>query len=380
MRILLFLGSLRNGGAERQFSQLASGLSGRGHDVRIATVYPGGLHWDRLSERTPELLDALFPVRSAFKGTRILNHIRAPWVLRERIADFEPDIVYSALHQANLMAWLAVRLCRDVQLVWGIRASADQLNPARAIPFRICSLLSKGVPLIIANSRAGQLYHASRGFRPGRWDVVPNGIDLVRFQFSREGRCRVRQEWGIGQQGKLVGIVGRPNAMKAHADFLAAADILSRSRDDVRFVCVGVDEKGAASLNLGALSVRGRAHVHWAGTRRDMAAVYSALDVLVLPSRYGEGFPNVVGEGMACGVPCVVTDVGDARRIVGDLGMVVPPSQPTRLAGAVEAALGTSRVGPGAAQRRQRIVDCFGLEQCVLRTEQLLLKLYEQRR
>jgi glycosyltransferase involved in cell wall biosynthesis len=117
--------------------------------------------------------------------------------------------------------------------------------------------------------------------------------------------------------------------------------------------------------------------VVWAGFRQNMPAVYGALDVVTLSSSFGEGFPNVVGEAMACGLPCVVTDVGDAALILGDLGWVVPPRSPRALADAWLAALAQEPHPEIRLRRRRRIEENYNLERMIDRTEQALAALLE---
>jgi glycosyltransferase involved in cell wall biosynthesis len=111
-----------------------------------------------------------------------------------------------------------------------------------------------------------------------------------------------------------------------------------------------------------------------------MPAVYSSLDLLCSVSCWGEGFPNVIGEAMACGVPCVVTDVGDSVRIVGNTGVVVPAGDSARLARAIEESLHREESEAEQLRRRDRIVEEFGLEKLVTRTEGLFREALEQRR
>jgi glycosyltransferase involved in cell wall biosynthesis len=112
------------------------------------------------------------------------------------------------------------------------------------------------------------------------------------------------------------------------------------------------------------------------GRRDDVARLTAALDIASLSS-VGEGFPNVVGEAMACGVPCVVTDVGDAAYLVGTSGMVVPPRNPAALARAWKELLdaGSERRRTMGHLARERILTEFNLPDIVKRYENLYREL-----
>ncbi len=154
--------------------------------------------------------------------------------------------------------------------------------------------------------------------------VIPNGIDTNRFFPDREQGQRLRRQWDIQDHQKLIGMVARIDPMKDYPNFLRASALLLQDKKDVRFVCVGDGPEDlikeykelASSLNLENV-------LTWAGRQEDMLGVYNALDILVSASSYGEGFSNVIGESMACGVPCVVTDVGDSALLVEKFGEVV---------------------------------------------------------
>jgi len=112
----------------------------------------------------------------------------------------------------------------------------------------------------------------------------------------------------------------------------------------------------------------------WAGARDNMPAVYSALDIASSSSSYGEGFSNAIAEAMACGVPCVVTDVGDSALIVGDTGGVVAPGDHNALAAAIQHLVdlpAKERCALGEACRA-RVVSEFGIDRLIQRTEQAL--------
>jgi len=208
--------------------------------------------------------------------------------------------------------------------------------------------------------------------------VIPNGIDTNRFRFAPGGRSRVRGEWNVAEDEVLVGLVGRLDPMKDHPTFLRAAAHLARRNPVWRFVCVGSGPTDYAETLARLADELGVASpLVWAGARDDMADVYSAIDILA-SSSLGEGFPNVVGEAMACGVPCVVTNVGDSARVVGDYGVVVPANQPGALADGLEQVLQRMKEIPADWHTvlRRRIEDNFSIELLVERTASILDEVY----
>jgi glycosyltransferase involved in cell wall biosynthesis len=207
---------------------------------------------------------------------------------------------------------------------------------------------------------------------------VPNGIDLQAFRADRRSGLGLRRQWGVARDERLIGLVARLDPMKDHGTFLAAISAFIDSGCTARFVCVGDGPEDYRRVLQADADRRGLAgHLVWAGSQSDMPGVYNALDLATLTSAFGEGFPNVLGEAMACGVPCVATDVGDAAEIIGDTGMVVPKGDPAALAAAWRQALDRlDKEGdlPGA-RARERIVARFGVETMIERSEALLQRL-----
>jgi len=245
----------------------------------------------------------------------------------------------------------------------------------------LCALLTRtriGPDVVVANSEAGRVEHVARAYRTPRWEVIPNGFDLERLGPDPAARVEVRRELGVAADAPLIGHVGRLDPMKDHAGLLRAVALV---RADVPAACcvlagAGVD---AASATLGRqvdqLGLRGFARL--VGERTDIARLLAALDVLVSSSAYGEGFSNVIGEAMACGVPCVVTDVGDSAAIVGSTGLVVPPGDPASLAAAVRRVLAMTpgeRLELGRAAR-ERVRERFSLPAVAGRYEALYREL-----
>jgi glycosyltransferase involved in cell wall biosynthesis len=367
--VLFLTSQLGYGGAERQLVNLALELRRMGHAPAVALFYAGGPLDGELARGGVPIHDLRKRGRweTASFLARLVRLLR-----RER-----PDVLHPYLEVPNVVATLAAPLAGRVRVVWGIRNSNMDHRQygglARAV-YRVEGALAPRADALIANSMAGASLWAERGVRRDRIAVVPNGIDCARFQPDLAARAAQRGAWEVGAR-PLVGVVARLDAMKGHSVFLEAAARVSARTPEVCFALVGAGEPGyEAQLRSQAERLGLSSRVRWIAPGLDMRAVYNALDLLVLPSRFGEGFPNVVAEAMACGTPCVATDVGDARMVLGDCGSIVPPEDPVALAAAIEQALGLlgeerARI---AHRARERISARFSTRALAERTAAVL--------
>lgn len=368
--ILFLTRSLDRGGAERQLVVLAKGLADRGHPVAVAVFFGGGAY-------EPEL---------ARSGVRVINLGKQgrwdilPFLTRllRLLRKERPAVLHAYLGVPNILAAVLKPLLSGTRIVWGVRASNMDLSRydwLSRLAYVLERRLARFADGIIANSHAGKRYAVENGFPEDRIVVIPNGIDTDYFRFEPDGRWQVRREWGIAENEMLVGLVGRLDPMKDHPVFLEAASRIACGRRGVRFVCVGGGPADyAEALKQRAAELGLSKQLIWIDARDDMPAVYSALDVAVSSSSYGEGFSNTIAEAMACGVPCVVTDVGDSARIVGDADAVVAPGDGEALAAAIQRSIELT-----ADERRvlgntcrKRVVSEFGIDRLVQRTEQTL--------
>lgn len=370
-KTILFLArSLDRGGAERQLVVLANGLAVHGHNVLVAVFYGGGAYESELAQG----------------GVRIINlSKRGRWDilpflyrLATLLRNEHPVVLHSYLCVPNILAAMLKPLMPGTRIIWGVRASNMDLfryDSLSRFSYWLECRLSRFAGLIIANSHAGRSYAVAHGFPAKRVAVIPNGIDTQCFRFDPQGRKRIRAEWHVYEDELLIGLVARIDPMKDHAMFLQAANLLAAQYPKLRFACVGNGAPDYSEhLKQVAIALSLRERMIWAGALDDMAAVYSALDIFCSSSSYGEGFSNTIGEAMACGVPCVVTDVGDSALIVGATGSVVPPGDHRALAAAIGRLIDLppeERQGLGEACRA-RIVSEFGIDRLVQRTEQAL--------
>ena len=300
--------------------------------------------------------------------------------LRRLLARERPDAVQTWMYHADLIGGLAARLAGVRALAWGIRNSGAHLqrsSRSARLVLKLCALLSGRLPAaIVCAARDSAVRHRQYGYRPDRLVVIANGYDLSRYQPDAAAGRRMRELWQVAEGTPLVGCVARWDPLKDHANLLGAVAALARGGRDRGLQCVLVGRgmsPGNADLMalIDNLGLRGR--ILLAGPSDDVPAVMNALDLHVLSS-CAEGFPNVVAEAMACGTPCVVTNVGDAAHIVGATAPVVPPEQPEALAQGMAAALDDIAArGRGAvgAPGRARVLAEFDLTHMVTAYEAL---------
>jgi glycosyltransferase involved in cell wall biosynthesis len=374
MKVLFLVRDLAVGGSQRQLALLAAGLARRGHDVAVVVLYAGG---------PLEALLAGSGVRLLPLGKSSRWHAIAPLTrLRRLLLSEGPDVLYAFLPAQTTLAALLLPPGLETKLVFGLRAAdmqLDQYDALTALTYRSEAWLSRRADLIIANARAVRAEAIRRGLPADRIAVVPNGIDCEAIRPDAAGGRAQRRQWRLADDMFVIGCVARLDPMKDHANLLRAGASFAREYPDARFVCVG-DGPLRDNLKRLANSLELGDRVVWAGEIVDARAAYNAFDIATLSSAFGEGFPNVVGEAMACGVPVAATDVGDVRLIVGGLGEVVPPGKPDLLCAAWRRLRQRLAQEPTLREAvRGAIGTNFALETMVSRTEDVLTQLVTER-
>jgi glycosyltransferase involved in cell wall biosynthesis len=295
--------------------------------------------------------------------------------LYQLIREIDPDAIQTWMYHSDLLGSAIGRIAGQKAIVWGIHNS--DLDPAqtafttRAI-VRLCASISGMVPRkIISCSEEGVRVHSALGYQLQKMVTIPNGYDVSEFAPNLADRQNLRQQWQIPDGTTLFGMVARWNPQKDHANLIAAlAHLQTQTQSPWHCVLIG-SKLSADNQTLVELLDRHqvRARVTLLGIRTDIPAAMNALDIHVLSSAYGEAFPNVVAEAMACQAPCIVTAVGDAALIVGDTGWVVPPSDAVRLGEAMTSAIERMSDRQGWQERqarcRQRIEVNFSVQTMV---------------
>ena len=373
INIFFLIRSLNIGGTERQLIELVKGLDSNHFDITVGLFYNEGALIEEIKSMP------WIHVVSLNKSGR-WDIIR--FVLRfiKLLKSLQPDILYSFLPDANIAGLIAGRLSGVKRVVWGVRASnmdVSRYDWLARMSLRLSAFLSKFPDAIIANSHAGKEFHRGIGYSTNRMMVIPNGICTDRFKPDYSAGLKVRDEWGIDEETITIGLIGRFDPMKDHATFLRAVKIFNQEGCSVRFVCIG-DGKGPCKSEIHSLcrTLGLNGSIIWAGEMEDMPSVYNAIDI-VTSSSISEGFPNVIGEAMACGVHCVVTDVGDSAIIVGETGVIVNPEDPQALADGWASML--KRLNDKSylikKMARARIVSHYNSEIFIQKTSKMFLSL-----
>jgi glycosyltransferase involved in cell wall biosynthesis len=291
--------------------------------------------------------------------------------------DLRPDLIQGWMYHGNAAALLAKFLsARSAPVLWSIHHSVYHLadeKPRTARFIRLSAIVSRRALRIIYVSRVSADQHEALGFAADRTVVIPNGFDCDVFIPSRHARSALRKQLNVSEDTVLIGLIGRFHPMKDHASFFQAAGMISEANQAIQFVLAGkgVDWKNPAIVDL-VRRFRLNGRVHLLGERDNVPELTAGLDIAT-SSSFSESFPLVIGEAMACGVPCVVTDVGYSKSIVGETGVTVPPRDPVALANGwaklIDAGPANLKRLGGAA--RQRIMDNFSLDLVVRQYEAL---------
>jgi glycosyltransferase involved in cell wall biosynthesis len=349
MRLLHIITGLQTGGAEMMLFKLLDAMHAAGFDAAVLSLMPPGPVGERIS-----ILGIPVYSLNVCSGMSSLTEILR---MRRLVREIKPDVIQGWMYHGNLAAWFAHRWVNRAPVVWNIRQSLYEIHHEKRLTrwvIRLGAALSSRVQAIVYNSHTSRPQHEAAGYDRRHALVIPNGFDLDRFKSSPERRLVFRKALKVDADVPLVGMVARWHPMKDHANFLrAAARVLERFKD-VHFVLAGrgIDADNAMLMDMiGSLKLADR--VHLLGEVSDVAVVMATLDVLVSASS-SEAFSNVLGEGMACGVPCVATDVGDSAKVLDGHGRIVPPHDPAAMAAAVIELLHLDRhrrVELGAAAR-----------------------------
>ena len=350
MRIMFVINSLNVGGAERMLVKVAKNDAFSRDNITVVTLIGKGILARELVGKNHRVIS----LDLSQNPLTWLNVLKLVGIMKRH----QPDVVHSWLYQSDIVAGIVTRFVTNCAVIWSLRQSnltRKHNKLTTRFCMRFCALMSRYLPdAIVSNAHNAMLAHIKIGYAANKIVVIPNGFDLSQYSRDRSAAAKIREELGIGHDAPMVSMIGRFDS-QTHAGFRAIRIILSTLPDtNFCFAGVGVTTDNPAMNRMIHENNIDKKRLHLLGQRNDINAIMSATDILALPSD-GEAFPNVVGEAMACEIPCVVTDVGDCAEILGETGRVVPVGDMVKFADDVIGMLSKSKLQRKAIGRAARL-------------------------
>jgi glycosyltransferase involved in cell wall biosynthesis len=367
--VLFIATGLGAGGAEQALIRLLRGLGNGPVRPALAALRSGGSLATEAAGLDLPFMELDMEQGGAERAAGMIRLVRFARAVR-------PDILQGWMYHGNAAASLTGLAMPGSRVFWSIRQSleapeTEQTGTSRLIHRAVH--LRRRPERIVYNSSAAALQHEELGYPEHCRQVIPNGFNTERFRPDPEARNRIRDELGLPRDTILIGMVARYHPVKDHDGFLRAAALLARLQPGVHFLLAGAgacDDNRELLDQVHSRDLAGRCHL--LGERDDIPAVTAALDVATLTS-LSEGFPNVIGEAMACGVPVAATSAGETPEILAGIGTVVPCGDPEGMAASWSELLDM----PEEARRtlgdagRARIQDRYGLTRMISSFEKL---------
>jgi glycosyltransferase involved in cell wall biosynthesis len=370
MKILYIISGLPTGGAEMMLYKLLSGIDRDIFEPIVISLTDYGSLGNNIKNLNIPVykmgMNACFP--NPFKIWRFIKLTRK----------INPKLIQGWMYHGNLAALLAKWVLPNrVLLLWNIRHTPDDLKKEKRLTARVIRLgarLSAQPDQIIYNSNVSAQKHESIGYSDKHKNFIPNGFNCEQFKPFDNAKSKLRHSLDLKKDTLLIGLIARYHIMKDHVTFLHSAGKLNKTYPEIHFVLVGqgVDKSNRLLVKL-IEDLKITKNIHLLGKRMDVDKITAGLDIACSSSSWGESFSNAIGEAMACGIPCVVTDVGDSARIVGETGIVVKPRDRKAFTDAMITLIKMSseeRLGLGKLARN-RIIKHFSIDIVVKQYEDL---------
>jgi len=359
MRIVLAISSLGSGGAERVIALLAGALAARDHEVWLVTLAHSGDDFFAADSRVRRLgLGLMGDSPNMLHG--LWANARRLRALRRVVSTVEPHAVVSFMTSMNVLAIMAcMRLPMRVIV-------SERVDPAAHREARVWtalrSMLYQRADAVVVQTESIAEWFRKRLRKRARVVVIPNPVAPV-SDF----------EPGVCESQPYILAAGRLAHQKGFDLLIRAFAEAQTQTGQLRLVVAGEGPEGQHLRDL-AIQLGLGARVSFPGRVRELSALMKAAMAFILPSRY-EGFPNVLLEALAAGVPCVAADgPGAAREILADgaYGLLVPPEDLRALAQAINRITTDSELRRRYSQAGAAAIERYRLERVVVEWERLL--------
>lgn len=364
MKVLHIITGLGNGGAEGVLYRLC--LNDKEYKHIIISLTDLGFYGQLLINKGVVVHQINLSLR---------NLIPKSFHLFRKLKDIKPDVIQTWMYHADLFGGLIARLGGYKNIFWNIRhtnLSIGESKTSTILIFKISSLLSFIIPKqIICCADESLKVHHKNGYNFSKMIVIPNGYDTSVYFPDKVLRIQTKSDLDLSEKFVVLGMIGRFHPQKNHLGLIKALSIVKNSFHEFKFILVGRDLNSSnLKLNNEIKKYNLESNILMLDQRSDIPAIMNALDINVLSSSSGEGFPNVLPEAMSCSVPCVTTDVGDAVKIVGSSGWIAPPNDSDAMAKAILGAINefkndTESWGLRKKSCRERIIDNYSLDKMI---------------
>lgn len=351
-RITHIISGLGMGGAEKMLYKLVSKTDLTKFEVEVISLSSKGVYGDKIEELGIKVI--AFNLKSNPKSIFSM--------LKYLYSKKEYDIIQTWMYHADLLGYILMKTKKVEKLIWGIRrsnVSKSHMKLSTLFIARLNAFLSKNVDKIISCSEKAKTTHVNIGYEESKIVVIPNGFEIPEIYLSTSNTEKKKE---------VIIHVARWTPIKDHRNLLEAA---AKIKCDFVLYLIGPNvDNDNKELNQLIQDLDLEEKVILFGAQNDLSSFFKEAKLLV-SSSIDEGFPNVIGEAMSYGVPCVVTDAGDSKYIVGETGIVVEPRNPLQLARGMESIMNLEHYEfcKLSAEARKRVISNFSITKVV--------KLYE---
>ena len=374
MKIIHIITSLGDGGAEHTLFKICK------YDINnkhiIISLKGPGKYFKLLNKLGIKVYCLNLKFYSFYKFFFLIKLLRS----------LKSDLVQTWLVHADFIGSIAAFLAGIKNIIWNIRYSNLNTGKTKITTVLIIKLLAKLsflLPkLIVVVSKRAKKFYEIEGYDKKKLKFIPNGYDLKILRPNNYQKFIFKKKNKIKKKIPIIGNVARYDPKKDHLNLLKALSKIKSK--NINFFCflVGSNiDKNNFKLVSEIKNLDLSKHVKLLGQNDNILQIMNGLDIYVQSSSYGEGFPNVVAESMACGTPCIVTDVGDASFIVGKTGWVVQPNSPNKLAKAIKEVIneiGNKNWKKRGDLVRSRMKENFDISKMIISYNKLWYEVYKK--
>lgn len=367
-KIVHIIVGLNNGGAEMMLYKLLKYTDKEKYECSVISMMNEGI----MGERIKKIGIPVYCLNMKRGIPSVQAIIKALGICKDK------DIIQTWMYHADLLGFIISKILKK-KIIWGIRRSnleKDKNKKSTLLIAKINSYLSKWTDSIISCSIIAKETHIKYGYSSEKVNVIPNGFELEKFKYIENSKKILEREFPTLKNKLIFSLVARYEILKDHKTCIEAIKIIKEKyTKNFRLLLCGtnINEKNLDLMKL--IEVNGvQDNVLLLDRRDDIPIIMSATDIYISSSS-GEGFPNVIGEAMACETPCVVTDVGDSAYIVGDTGKVIKRKAPMELAEKIIKFIEEKEYLLNRKKCRERIIENFEIKRIVIEYEKIYIKL-----